>query len=92
MFLAMGMMDGSGGNVEKSGEPGKASKPALAAVAVVHVAVTVLTWRDLRSRTTGQVRGSKRIWRTASALNTLGSVAYWLLGRRRRGQNDASLG
>lgn len=78
--------------MEKSSEPGRTSKPALAAVAVVHVAVTALTWRDLRARTPGQVRGSKRVWRTASALNTLGSVGYWLFGRRRRRQNDASLG
>jgi hypothetical protein len=57
----------------------------LAAVAVVHVTVTALTWRDLRSRPAGQVRGPKSLWRLASALNTTGSAAYWLFGRRWRG-------
>jgi hypothetical protein len=42
-----------------------------------------LTWRDLRARPAGQVRGNKKIWQVASALNTSGSAAYWLFGRRR---------
>ncbi len=61
---------------------GKPNKLVLAAVAAVHVTAAAITWRDLRSRAAGQVRGDKRIWRMASALNTLGSAAYWLLGRR----------
>ena len=55
----------------------------LAYIAVFHVPVTALTWRDLNARTDAQVRGSKTIWRLVSALNTMGSVAYWLIGRRR---------
>lgn len=53
--------------------------PALLA----HVVVTALVWRDLASRPDAQVRGSKNLWRTLSALNTSGSLAYLLLGRRR---------
>jgi hypothetical protein len=60
----------------------KPDKRVLAAIAVVHAAAAVLTWRDLRTRTARQVRGDKRIWRIASVVNTLGSVAYWLFGRR----------
>ena len=60
----------------------KPNKPVLGAVLVVHVTVATLTWRNLRSRPAAQVRGSKTLWRVASALNTLGSVAYWLFGRR----------
>jgi hypothetical protein len=63
---------------------GKPNKLVLATVAVVHVTVMALTWRDLRSRSAGQVRGPKQLWRVASALNTSGSAAYWLFGRRRR--------
>jgi hypothetical protein len=63
---------------------GKPNIAVLAAVAVVHLTVTTLTWRDLRSRPAGQVRGPKMLWRVASALNTTGSAAYWLFGRRRR--------
>ncbi len=63
-------------------EKRKPNKVALAAVGVVHLTVMTLTWRDLRSRPAGQVRGSKAFWRVASALNTGGSAAYWLFGRR----------
>lgn len=60
----------------------KPDKRVLTAIAVVHVTAAALTWRDLRSRAAKQVRGDKRVWRMASALNTLGSVGYWLFGRR----------
>ena len=55
----------------------------MATVAVGHLTAVALTWRDLRNRSPEQVRGNKKIWRAASAVNTLGSAAYWLFGRRR---------
>lgn len=61
----------------------KPNKVVLAIIAVVHLTAVTLTWRDLRSRPAAQVRGPKRIWQVASALNTTGSAAYWLFGRRR---------
>jgi hypothetical protein len=61
----------------------KPNKLVLAIIGVVHLTAVTLTWRDLRSRPAGQVRGPKRVWQVASALNTSGSVAYWLFGRRR---------
>jgi hypothetical protein len=61
----------------------KPNKLVLAAIAVVHLTAVTLTWRDLRSRPAGQVRGPKKVWQVASALNTTGSAAYWLFGRRR---------
>lgn len=60
----------------------KPSKRLLAAIGVAHAAVAALTWRDLRSRSSDEVRGSKRVWRIASGLNSGASVAYWLAGRR----------
>lgn len=48
----------------------------------VHVAVVAVTWRDIGRRSPQQVRGSRRLWRIASAVNTLGAAAYWLAGRR----------
>jgi hypothetical protein len=59
------------------------NKLVLAIIAVVHLTAVTLTWRDLRSRPAAQVRGPKRVWQLASALNTSGSAAYWLFGRRR---------
>ena len=59
-------------------------RPAVVVPALVaHVVVTALVWRDLASRPDAQVRGGKNLWRALSALNTSGSLAYLLLGRRR---------
>ena len=57
-------------------------KRVLVVALIVHVIVMRLTWRDLRKRPDAAVRGNKRIWQVASGLNTSGSVAYWLFGRR----------
>jgi hypothetical protein len=59
------------------------SPAVMGLILAAHLAVTSITWRDLRRRPDSEVRGSKRVWRAASALNTTGSVAYFLLGRRR---------
>lgn len=66
-------------------EQRKPSKLILAAIAVVHLTALTLTWRDLRDRPAERVRGSKTFWRIASAVNTGGSAAYWLFGRRSPG-------
>jgi hypothetical protein len=60
----------------------KLSPPVFAGILAAHVAITSFTWRDLRRRSENEVRASKRLWRVASALNTLGSMAYFLIGRR----------
>ena len=61
----------------------KPNKYVIAALAVAHVVVVTLTWRDIRSRTAGQVRGPKRFWLVVSALNMGNAAIYWLVGRRR---------
>jgi hypothetical protein len=61
----------------------KPSPRLVATLAVAHLIVTSLVWRDLRRRTDDQVRGSKRIWRVASAANMSNSLAYVLIGRKR---------
>ena len=48
-----------------------------------HLIVTGLTWRDLNRRATSEIRGSKTLWRVISGLNTSGSLAYVVVGRRR---------
>lgn len=58
------------------------NKPVLAAALTVHLVAVTLTWRDISVRPTDRIRGSKTGWRIASAVNTLGSVGYWLVGRR----------
>jgi hypothetical protein len=49
---------------------------------VVHAAVTAYTWHDLNRRSDAEIRGSKRLWRFASGLNTLGTLAYFTVGRK----------
>lgn len=61
----------------------KPNKYVLAGLAVVHVVVVTLTWRDIRSRSAGQIRGAKKFWLVFSALNMGNAALYWLIGRRR---------
>jgi hypothetical protein len=58
-------------------------KLILAVVLVVHVMLARSTLRDLRHRPASAVRGPKRFWRVWATTNTTGSLAYWLVGRRR---------
>ena len=69
----------------QNGHMTKERKSLLVAlyVALIHVPVTVLTWRDLNSRPADQIRGPRVLWRLLSAANTGGTVAYWLIGRRK---------
>jgi hypothetical protein len=60
----------------------RSGKRVLAGIVVAHVVVTAVTWRDLRRRAPEQVRGSKRFWRVVSGANTIGSGAYYLVGRK----------
>jgi hypothetical protein len=57
-------------------------KKVILIVLVVHLILARVTWLDLRRRPDAAVRGKKRFWRLACSLNTTGSVAYWLFGRR----------
>ena len=58
-------------------------KKIIGVALVIHLILVTLTWRDLRTRPDAAVRGRKRLWRVAATMNTTGSVAYWLFGRRR---------
>jgi len=81
----------------RAGGPGRApltdqQKRILAVALVVHAVVVMLTLRDLRRRPAGAVRGPKWLWGVAATLNTSGSAAYWLFGRRRRAAAPAAGG
>jgi hypothetical protein len=51
---------------------------------VGHSLAAAWTWRDIRHQSAQQVRGRKTFWRIFSAVNTLGSAGYWMIGRRYR--------
>ena len=57
-------------------------KQVIAVALVIHLILLKLTWRDLGRRPVAAVRGPKRLWRLAATMNTTGSLAYWLFGRR----------
>jgi len=54
----------------------------LVSILTGHVIFASVTWRDIKRQPAGQVRGSKTLWRILSSVNSLGSVGYWLIGRR----------
>ena len=60
------------------------SSRVVVLVLIGHALAAAWTWRDIRQQPAQQVRGSKTFWRFSSAVNTLGSVGYWLIGRRYR--------
>lgn len=61
----------------------KADPRVIVALVVLQSIVGTLTVRDVRSRTSEEVRGPKWLWYAWGGSNTLGSVVYWLVGRRR---------
>lgn len=56
---------------------------ALVAGAAVEVVLTAVALRDLAKRSSGQVRGSKRLWALSFVVQPFGPVVYLLRGRRR---------
>jgi len=58
-------------------------KRVIAVALVLHLILLKVTWRDLGRRPDAAVRGPKRLWRLVATMNTTGSLAYWLFGRRR---------
>ncbi|CAA9337957.1 MAG: hypothetical protein AVDCRST_MAG61-3263 [uncultured Friedmanniella sp.] len=49
-----------------------------------HLLLTALVWRDIGRRAPSELRGSRALWRTLTALNTGNHLVYLLVGRRRR--------
>lgn len=54
----------------------------IAAILAVHTVVAAVTWRDLNRRPAGQIRGSRRLWKMATGVNSAASLAYWVIGRK----------
>jgi hypothetical protein len=70
--------------------PRRLSPIALAAIAIGHLTVTAISWRDIRHRSEEQMRGSKKLWGVLTAANSANSLAYLLFGRKRAGSSAAS--
>ncbi|MEV4252291.1 PLD nuclease N-terminal domain-containing protein [Spirillospora sp. NPDC049652] len=63
--------------------PGK--RRVIVGATVAQWGLAIATLVDLRRRADEEVRGSKRLWRTAAFVNFVGPLAYFLFGRKKRG-------
>ena len=53
------------------------------ALGVVQLALASLAWRDLAHRPRERVRGPKRLWGFVIAVNWVGPLSYFTVGRKR---------
>ena len=62
---------------------------AVVAGLVSELVLTAAAVRDLRRRPPAAVRGPKRLWFVAFVVQPLGPLAYFSLGRRGSGDDEA---
>jgi hypothetical protein len=55
----------------------------LVAAATAEAALKITALIDIQRRPADQIRGPKALWRAAMAVNLLGPVSYFAVGRRR---------
>lgn len=60
-----------------------AQQTGVLVMASVQVALAATAWVDLARRPAAQVRGPKLAWAAAIAVNFVGPISYFALGRRR---------
>ena len=70
---------------KKWGELSPRSRRLIVVTGIVEVALLAATLVDLKRRPADQIRGSKRMWTALAFVNIVGPIAYFALGRRRRG-------
>jgi hypothetical protein len=61
------------------------SRRLIVVAGVVEVALLMATLIDIKRRPADRIRGSKRMWNALAFVNIIGPVAYFSVGRRRRG-------
>lgn len=57
-------------------------KKVFIAIAAIEFTAKLFALRDIHRRPAEQVRGSKRLWRMAMAINFFGPASYYAFGRR----------
>ena len=58
-------------------------KTAILVAASVQISLAATAWIDLARRPAAQVRGPKPLWAVAIAVNFVGPISYFTVGRRR---------
>lgn len=56
---------------------------AIKILAVTELTAKIVMLIDIRRRPADLIRGPKRLWRAAAAVNALGPLAYFTIGRRK---------
>jgi hypothetical protein len=56
----------------------------LLAAAAAELSLKITALVDIKRRPAEQIRGPKAMWRAAMAVNLIGPVSYFLIGRKRR--------
>ena len=59
-----------------------AEKTAILVAASVQISLAATAWIDLARRPAAQVRGPKPLWAVAIAVNFVGPISYFAVGRR----------
>lgn len=60
-----------------------AEKAAILVAASVQISLAATAWVDLARRPAQLVRGPKPLWAAAIAVNFVGPISYFAVGRRR---------
>lgn len=60
-----------------------AQQNAIKILALTELTAKIAMLVDIRRRPAKLIRGPKGLWRLAAAVNTLGPLAYFTLGRRK---------
>lgn len=55
----------------------------LVAAAAAEAALKIAALIDIQRRPASQIRGPKALWRAAQAVNLLGPLSYFAVGRKR---------
>lgn len=73
-----------------AGHPGRrwanltdAQRRLLIAAAATEASIKIAALIDIQRRPASQIRGPRALWRAAMAVNLLGPLAYFAVGRRR---------
>jgi hypothetical protein len=61
--------------------PGRQTGMLIAAS--VHLALAATAWTDLAHRPAALIRGPKALWAVLIAVNFIGPLSYFVVGRRR---------
>jgi len=67
----------------KWGELSERQRALLLAAAAAELSLKIAALIDIKRRPADRIRGPKTLWRAAMAINLLGPVSYFAVGRKR---------